>query len=250
MRILIDGKSLQARHHRRDGQRLCTLLSALRRRHQVDLLSEARTISDDLPQYDAVIVATRYPEAHRYTAEELQTIRRFVYEGSGLLILTNHADLPGHNPNDTREYDAELVATFGIDIQPTFFRNRLGNVPTVLAGEALWVNHPIIKGASNEERIQSIVTNIRCEQGEPLALLPPKMVNWRTGESAQPDQIFAHALDLNARSGSDGTGRIVTVADSGFIGSRWTEAPGPGLITWSDNLKFICNAVQWAGNEG
>lgn len=254
LRILIDGKSLQARHHRRDDQRLCTLLSALRQRHQVDLSSEARTISDYLPQYDAVIVATRYPEAYRYAAEELQAIHRFVYEGGGLLLLTNHADLPGRNPNDTREYDAELAATFGIDIQPTFFRNHLENVPTVLAGETLRVHHPIIKGASNEERIRSIVTNtcssIRCERGESLALLPPKMVDRRTGESAQTDQVFAHAFDLSLIASSEGTGRIVTIADSGFIGSRWTEVPGPGLITWGDNLQFISNAVQWAGHEG
>jgi hypothetical protein len=64
----------------------------------------------------------------------------------------------------------------------------------------------------------------------------------------QPGQLFAHALDLSTTD-SRGEGRVVTIADSGFIGSRWTQVPGPGLVRWADNLQFVHNAIRWAGRE-
>jgi hypothetical protein len=252
MRILIDAKSLQATHHRRDDQRLCTLLSVLRRRHTVDFSTRAGLTGDGLTRYHVLVIATRYPESERYTAEELDAVREFVSDGAGLILMTNHADWPGHNPNDTRAYDAELAEIFGVTIERTFFRNRLDNVPTVLADRSLEKEHPIISGASEEERVSAVLTNtcssIRCEQGQPLVSLSEGMVDRRTGKATQPGQLFAHALDMN-ETDSDGNGRIVTIADSGFIGSRWTEVPGPGLIRWADNPQFIRNAIRWAGRE-
>lgn len=252
MRILIDAKSLQARQHRRDDQRLCTFLSVLRRRHTVDFSRKASLTGDELSQYYVLVVTTRYPESHKYTAEELDSLRAFVSDGAGLVLMTNHADWPGRSPNDTREYDAELARVFGIIIQPTFFRNHLDNVPTVVAGGSLEAEHPIIAGGSEEERVSAILTNtcssIRCEQGQPLISLSGEMVDRKTGRTAEPGQLFAHALDMSATD-SHGEGRVVTIADSGFIGSRWTEVPGPGLIKWADNLRFVQNTIRWAGRE-
>lgn len=252
MKILIDAQSLQASHHRRDDQRLCTLLSALRRRHTVDFSRETGLTGDELARYHVLVVTTRYPEAAKVTAGELDAVRGFVSGGGGLVLLTNHADWPRHNPHDTRVYDAELAGSFGITIQPTFFRNRMDNVPTVLAGDVLEAEHPILKGPSEEERVSAVLTNtcasIRCEQGQPLVSLSEEMVDRRAGKRAQPGQLFAHALDTSATD-SRGEGRVVTIADSGFIGSRWTEVPGPGLIKWADNLQFIHNAIRWAGRE-
>ena len=250
MKILIDAQSLQASHHRRDDQRLCTLLSALRRRHTADFSSETGLTGEELARYHVLVVTTRYPESEKYTAEERDAVRGFVSDGGGLVLMTNHADLPGRNPHDTRAYDAELAGIFGVTIEPTFFGNRLDDVPTVLAGDVLEAEHPILKGASEDGRVSAVLTNtcasIRCEQGRRLISLSEEMVDRRTGKRAQPGQLFAHALELSATD-SRGEGRVVTIADSGFIGSRWTEAPGPGLITWADNLQFIHNAIRWAG---
>jgi hypothetical protein len=252
VRILIDANSLQARHHRRDDQRLCTFLSALRRRHTVDFSTRADLTGDELTGYHVLVVTTRYPESAKYTVKELDAVRGFVSGGAGLVLMTNHADWPGHNPNDTRVYDAELARIFGITIEPTFFRNCLDNVPTVLAGDVLETEHPILTGASDKEHVSAVLTSIcssiRCEQGQPLVSLSEEMVDRRTGKRAQPGQLFAHALDMNDID-SRGDGRVVTIADSGFIGSRWTEVPGPGLIKWADNLQFIQNAIRWAGRE-
>ena len=44
-------------------------------------------------------------------------------------------------------------------------------------------------------------------------------------------------------------GRVVTVADSGFIGDEGTNVPGPGLINHGDNARFIKNVVRWLGRE-
>ena len=40
-------------------------------------------------------------------------------------------------------------------------------------------------------------------------------------------------------------GRVVVLADSGFIGSAGTTRPGPGLIEQGDNLRFVLNTIAW-----
>ena len=63
------------------------------------------------------------------------------------------------------------------------------------------------------------------------------------------DRLFAHALDAEADAGLVGKGRLVTMADSGFIGNEDTVVPGPALISYADNARFIQNVVRWLGRE-
>jgi hypothetical protein len=245
MRVLIDSRGLQARQHLVDGQRLRTLLVSLRKDHLVDFSQRGKELSRELLRhYDVLIVLTWPAKKYKYDAEESKLIQDFVGRGNGLVLMSNHT------PFDKN--DGRLSAKFGVKIQHTFFRNHLDNVPTVLAGATLNADHQIVAGKSRIERVQSVVTNtsssIRCEQGDRLISIPQEMVDQETEEPAKSNQLFAHALDMNKQIDSSGTGRLVTIADSGFIGSRWTEVPGPGLIKWGDNLQFVRNAIRWAGS--
>jgi len=73
---------------------------------------------------------------------------------------------------------------------------------------------------------------------------------------AQPPVSINLAFPVNARSffissetKFQGSGRIIVIADSGFIGSDNTIKPGPGQITKGDNLAFIINCLEWLSKK-
>ena len=58
--------------------------------------------------------------------------------------------------------------------------------------------------------------------------------------------LFAAAAEGSLGSGS---GRVVVVADSGFVGEDDTGQPGPGLIGRDDNRTFLSNIIEWLLNQ-
>ena len=84
--------------------------------------------------------------------------------------------------------------------------------------------------------------------GHPLVSLSQDMMDLRNGNSPH-NRLFAHALDPETAGTLSIEGRVVTVADSGFIGDDGTNVPGPGLIDHGDNAQFVKNAVRWLGRE-
>lgn len=254
LRVLIDSKGLQARVHRRN-ERLCTLLSYLRQWHTIEFSSPGELTESELEQCDVLIITTRSGRKFAYASEEYESIENFVRDNSGLLLMSNHGG-PSEQ-RDTRKYDSKLVRKLklGVAIENTFFENYLADVPTVLAGTVLNSEHPIITGSSDGKRVNSIVTKTCCsvkpeeDKGVPIVHLSDDMVDRMNQKRPSSEQLFAHALEASSVPGLEGGGRIVTVADSGFIGSIWTQNPGPGLARWGDNLRFVDNAIRWLGHN-
>ncbi len=246
MKILIDGQSLQARVHISDGRRLESFLA------EIGAVSSAPPeISPSEPlesallgPHDVLVIATRGPEPG-YTSKELRTIHEYVGRGGGLLLMSNHGDLPGRNEYDWRKHDSVLALEFGIEIECSWFANPEQGKLSEISGSALLDSHPIIRGASGEKPVRNVHTNNCCSivssAGAAVAAIPDSMVDMRNGLSPQ-GRCFACALEA-------ADGRVLAVADSGFIGSDGTTRPGPGLIGRGDNARFIRNAVRWLAGE-
>jgi hypothetical protein len=84
--------------------------------------------------------------------------------------------------------------------------------------------------------------------GDPLARLPESMRDQLDGST--PDgRHFAAALQAARGLAADCRGRVVAVADSGFIGSDGTAYPGVGLVGRGDNMRFVLNALAWLAGE-
>jgi hypothetical protein len=102
---------------------------------------------------------------YAYSDKELRLIRDFVGAGRGLLLMSNHDSLTQH--------DSELALQFVVEIENTRFLNPEGGC-SVLSGELL-CEHPIISGASDGERVYTIVANNCCsivtKSGCPIVLL-------------------------------------------------------------------------------
>jgi len=249
MRVLIDGNSLQARAHAQDGRRLATFLDLLRAIPGCHAaLSPAGPLTAGLlADQDVVVITTRKWQDAPYSSQELECIPAFVRRGGGLLLMSNHGDVPGRQPLDMTRSDALLAHQFGVEIENAFFTHPEPKRLSELTGADLLTTHPIIRGAVGEEPVRLIVTNNCCSlvstDGAPLVRLNDRMTDQRNGFPAQ-GRCFAVALENSVQTGR---GRVVVVADSGFIGAEGTTFPGVGLIERGDNARFALNAVRWLG---
>ena len=177
-----------------------------------------------LSKYDCLVLTTRI---YQFSQEELHDIRKFVENGSSLLVMSNHP------PFDER--DDKLGRTFGFSFKSPMYPWHGGRYGLTTIRQNNLGNHPITESLS-----EGIIFNNSCrialdgiEKAIVLASLP---------EESPPDNIFALAMDGLSESQS---GRIVAVADSGFIGGADTDVPGPGQFEKGDNPKFLRNIISW-----
>ena len=254
MRVLIDRSGLQAQAHLAGQPRLSTFLRGLESVHSCSVVfSTGRDLAGgDLDRCDVLVVTTRYPEQCDYSPEELQAIMDMVLRGSGLLLMSNHGDWPGHNPHDMTRFDSRLAGIFGAHLESTWFETQPPGTLTELSGPDLLRTHPIIVGGAGEEPVRSVVTN-NCSSvldtvGDQIVKLAGSMVDVRNGHH-NAGRSFAVAIDADQSLGAFSNGRVVVMGDSGFIGTENTDLPGPGLIEEGDNLRFIRNVVRWLGKE-
>jgi hypothetical protein len=251
MRVLVDGNGLQARAHAQDGRRLATFLALLRdlRACHVTLTPETPLTADRLAEQAVLVITTRKWQTSPYAPEELTGIPDFVQRGGGLLLMSNHGDVPGRHPLDMTRSDALLARVFGVAIENTFFAHPEAHTLSEFSAANLLTTHPIICGAAAEASVRSLVTNnccsIRAPDAAPLVGLAGQMTDLRNNFPCQ-GRCFAVAL---ADCAPVGRGRVVVVADSGFIGTAGTTFPGIGLIEHGDNARFALNAIRWLGRE-
>lgn len=162
-----------------------------------------------------------------FSDEECAQVEQYVHRGGNLLLMSNH------DPYAKR--DSRLAERFGVSLAGDY---RGGGPPWIaIDGDDLGT-HCITNNLSG-----GIVFNTSCRihctnpNASVLATLP--------GEAGQANGS-AIAIDRPAGSSS---GRIVVLADSGFIGNDDTRFPGPGLIGQGANRQFIKNCVYWLHGE-
>ncbi len=253
MRILFDSNSLQVSQHLRDNRRLSTLITKLiYDKHTINFSSPKNIEKKELDDTHVLVITTRFP--NEYSSFEIQIISEYIEDGGGLLIMSNHADWPSKKLQDFRIHDAKLLSEcdLQIEFEQTFFRNKNAKQKTTLSDSHFNQSHPIITGGVFGKSIKSIVTNTSCSiigsEGDSIVSISNDMVDKRN--NLPPiDRSFTHSLEINTTKGSMKSGRIVAIADSGFIGTDGTSNPGPGLIGWGDNLHFLSNSILWLAHE-
>ena len=255
MKVLIDSLGLQAQVHLQDGRRLADFVSMLESipHCSVTFSSGTPLTGGELDGQDVLVITTRYPGEHAYSQEELEAVPELVRGGGGLLLMSNHGDLPGSNPHDMTQYDAVMAKRFGVWLECSWFQSGSMGELWELSGSALLTTHPIIRGGQGEEPVRSIVINncssiVAGGRGHSIVSLSQGMADLRNGYRPS-GRLFAHALDPQTAAGEAIEGRVVTLADSGFIGNDDTGIPGPGLIGHGDNARFVRNLVRWLGRE-
>lgn len=235
MRVLIDGAALQSRVHFQDGVRLASFIACLA--SAGGQVAFQRGPLTDL-QADVLVIPTRSPAdigsspGTRYSTEELDDIASFVRMGGGLLLMTNHGDVPDRAPDHTAE-DARLAERFGITIERTCFVDPAG--PAEMAASA---GHPVTDGVA---RVVTMTTSsLIGTDATVLVPLPPSMIE-RCDRAPASGRSFALAAERG--------GRVVVVGNSGFIGTPGTALPNRGLLAVADNSRFVVNAIRWLADH-
>ena len=161
MRVLIDSRGLQALVHLEDGRRLGVFMSTIEgiAGCSMTFSTGSSLTGSGLSDCDVLVVTTRYPREHAYSQAERATFRDFVGDGGGLLLMSNHGDLPGSNPHDMTQYDAVMARQFGVGLECTWFQNPSTGELWRFFGNSLLAGHPILAGGQNEKPVQTIVTN-------------------------------------------------------------------------------------------
>jgi hypothetical protein len=248
---------MQTGVHVQDGVRLDTFIKAMEAAGVTVVFSADRLDADSVRGADVVLIPTRMAiDGNEYSPTELTAVEQFTAEGGGLLLMSNHGDLPGRNKYDHTRHDRVLAARFDVDMQPAWFQQNEPDladgvepgVLTEMAGDLLNAGHPIFAATDPENTVRTVVTNncaaISRGAGAPLVSLAPSMIDWRNGRAVS-EYVFGCALERTSAR----RGRVVVLADSGFIGSAGTTRPGPGLIEHGDNLRFVLNTIAWLGGD-
>jgi hypothetical protein len=240
MDILFDSNGLQAAVHlgrhpnprsvAAQGKRLGVLLGILQDLGCGVRFTQENTteITDDmLAGCSVLVVATRMPRLPAPSASELMTIHRFVAQGGGLLVMSNHPWPAMPNPIP----DLHLASVFRVTLSGPVYPAHAGRSGLTNITAANLPTHPITSGLTGP-----VVFNNGCRLnatgGNVIATLP--------GEQLPPN---AFAVETAAQE--DNSGRIVVTADSGFIGNDDTDFPGPGLIEQGENKAFIRQIIEW-----
>lgn len=263
-RIVIDGDSFQGRQHLRslrDGQTPGRLTSFARTIQGmgfcVDFASDLAS-GDGLREADLLIIPTWFQDDDVKPA--LPVIERFVEDGGGLFLLSNHSRAPSHpGSGHHTEQDGKLANIFGIKLLECCFRTERPRPGHTVIREAGPKTHPVLEDDNGRRVVESVVINNGCaidptSAGKPVLLFPKNVID-RGPNELNPDGLaFCWATETNG-------GRVLVTGDSGFIGepnlnSFWgpNRRPlGPGLIDQGDNALFVQGAIRWllgAGGRG
>lgn len=163
--------------------------------------------ADVLDEADALIVGSR-SQLVPFDALETDAISAFVESGGGLLLMANHRGLV--RPQQQLAEALRLPIAF----------NDISVVDGPRIGIVL---HALTEG------VEAIAVRNSCslkvEAGaEPLALF------------SQPEHVFAAAMQV-------GPGRVVAVADSGFMASR--DDAGRDMFSSASNARFLGSILGW-----
>ena len=196
------------------------------------LISNNKIDPNLLSNVDLFVILTRMS---KYYSSELDSIFSFVKNGGSLLLMSNH--------DPVCQWDAEVAEKFGVVLEGGYWSGIRGKSTEI--SKENFTDHPIL--AQTNPPIGSIVTNTTCrivsEKGNIIVYLPDTMVEGIDKNPIEPKNIFG--LELNSNYSNQIGGKIVILADSGFLGEQGSRFPGLGLIEEGDNLAFIKNILEY-----
>ncbi|MFW9806257.1 MAG: hypothetical protein ACFFFK_05960 [Candidatus Thorarchaeota archaeon] len=186
-----------------------------------------------LDEVSCLVILSRIRD---FTDEELKAILEFIqHEDNSLLLMSNH------NPFELQ--DNVLTSKLGISLIGGYWSGERG-VYTHIEGECL-TNHAIITGKEGEQPVKTIVTNTTCriesDIGTPIIFLPDSMIGrWSSeNEPEMKNRIFGLVVDGKREEHDIIKGKVIVLADSGFIGDKDSTFPGFGVIDQSDNELLV-----------
>ncbi|MBN2154141.1 MAG: hypothetical protein JW839_21985 [Candidatus Lokiarchaeota archaeon] len=192
-----------------------------------DLLSEA----------DIFVIGC--PARARLSADDIETIAKYVREGGNLLVITDAGGDLAHQTNLN-----DLVAEFGIEIEYTTVRDTR-NVGSAVS--------PVIENINVSHSVNKNVMRLVVGGGTTLSVVWPAVPLFSTGRNSVVEQLGLSANDSHpwkiVKVGENypmgaatlhGQGKVVVIGDVDMFSND-----GEYGITALDNGTFIKNVFAW-----
>lgn len=197
---------------------------------------------ENLKNSDCLIILTRIKA---FSDDEINLILNFINKmGKNLLLMSNH------NPLELNDND--LTRKLGVTLSGGYWGGKAKEFTTI--DNEYLSNHTIIRGKGEEKSISSVVVNTTCRIisniGEPFIFLPNTMEGGWSSENEEliKNKVFGLVIDGEYYNNEIIKGRVVILADSGFIGDKDSIFPGFGLIDKGDNILFLQRILQYLLN--
>lgn len=193
------------------------------------------------------------PAVSAFTSDEISVIRGWVEDGGSLLLIADHMPMPGAT--------ADLAAAFGFVFYNGFAYEKVTRrgLFTMSRADGTLADHPITRGRSASERIESVMTftgqAFRApDEAAPLFIMPPGVevllpsVAWEFSE--RTPRVSADGL-LQGAALRVGKGRIAVFGEAAmFTAQRGVENGEVSLFGMNhpearDNEQFVLNVIHW-----
>ena len=196
------------------------------------------TAAQDLKNYDVFVVDE--PNT-RFTAAEKTAILKFVQNGGGLFMISDHTVSDRNNDGwDSPAIWNDLMSTNTVKTNPFGITITLNNFSETTTNRLSAATNPILNGS------QGVVTNLKYSNGASMSISTvanPTVQGliWRGSSSQGTSNIMC-------ASATFGTGRVVVIGDSSPADDG-TGATGdtlyPGWTELASHARLHMNASLW-----
>ncbi len=215
-----------------DGYQVQSFTSAftLSRLSEIDVLVVANAAADTLSTG-----SERLPTATAFTSDEVATISTWVADGGRLLLIADHMPSGGEAH--------ELAAAFGVLFTNGFAYSGVGNpLPDVFRrSEGLVGDHPITRGRSTDEAIDSVAT-FRGQAFQARSDVSPLLVFGASAFSVLPVDAAADFAEDTPRVPSPGWFQGVALTHgAGRVAIFGEAAMFTAQVFGQQQLKLVMN---------
>ncbi|MFL5386696.1 MAG: hypothetical protein ACJ8GN_29715 [Longimicrobiaceae bacterium] len=182
----------------------------------------------------AILTRWQYPQGSgaEFSQAELDAIEQWVAGGGALLLMSNHTFWAKN--------DQALAAQLGFTLHYGSMISSPGGMMLMEGGDF----HP--SGVDGAPQIFSGVSSVTAHDGCGISFPDPSpsgttyapLVSFPANANAPSGQYFAAIAKYH-------NGKVVVVANSGWVGDVGNNNPWAGIAPYGSNLLFALNAFAW-----
>ncbi len=193
-----------------------------------------------------------YPHDPAFTRKELVELVKWIRGGGALLLLIDHAPIPGAA--------GDLGLLLGVGMLDTYARaDRSHPVPDLFTREkSTLLDHPITRGRSPADKVDSVATFtghafFLSSQFQPLMVYPASAQAWTDFQATLPDVPEEEEPTFSVEGWAHGAarrwgeGRVVVLGEAAMCTAQ--DAGGFKMGMNHDeagqNARFCLNVVHW-----
>ncbi len=184
-------------------------------------------------------------EAPAFTADEIETVRRWVEGGGSLLLVADHYPFGSAA--------AALASAFGVTMHagiaeaPEYADPSDAGSIAFSRRNALLADSAIANGRGPAERVERVLSftgqSLDAPNAIPLLALPPNAVEF---VPPPPDFKKQPAGKLQGAALQFGRGRVVVLGEAGMLTAQVSEGHRFGMnVAGTDNRQFVLNVMHW-----